>query len=98
MTKAERTTVQGLINRMTELDEVRDETLVALQDLNQTYGDGHRWCSWDACLDGLAGVLDKDDANFKRALYQYKRFVEASAKLDLIRDFGGELAKIGFWK
>lgn len=98
MTTKERATVQRFINRMTELDKIRDETLETLKDMNEAHGDGNRWCSWDACLDGIAKNNSRDSLEYRRATAVYKRYVQATAQQDMIRQFGGELAEIGFWK
>ena len=98
MTTKERTTVQGFINKITELDNIIDETLQTLQDMNIEHGDGHRWCSWDGCLDGIAKYNTRESIEYRRAANVYRKFVEASAKRDLITSFGGELAELGFWK
>lgn len=98
MTKAERATVQGFINKLSGLDNVKDETLKTLQEMNETHGDGHRWCSWEACLDGIEANLGRDDIIYKKAKYQYERFLKAVAQQDLIRELAGELSELGFWK
>ena len=98
MTIKERTTVQNLINKMDEFDEIENYTLKTLQDMNVKHGDGHRWCSWDACLEGIAKNNSRDSIEYKRAAIIYRQYIEASAKIDLIRDFGIELSKVGFWK
>lgn len=98
MTKKERATVQGFINKMTELRKIEEETLKALQDLNVEHGDGSRWCSWQACLNGILANPETDERTKAQAKYQYERFVKATAQEDLIRDFGADLAEIGFWK
>ena len=98
MTKNERAVVQGFINKINDLEKVREATLEALKDMNELHGDGHRWCSWEACLEGLASRLDPEHVVYRRAKYEYDRFVKASAQIDLIREFGGDLADIGFWK
>ena len=98
MTTKERATVQGFINKMTELDKIADETLETLKDMNEAHGDGTRWCSWDACLDGIAKHNNRESLEYRRAAHVYRRYVEARAQQDLIRSFGGELAEIGFWK
>lgn len=98
MTKKERATVQRFINNLTELSNIKDETLKTLQDLNEEHGDGHRWCSWQACLDGILANSQTDDVVKSWAKYHYERFVKATAQEDLIRDFGASLAEVGFWK
>lgn len=98
MTKTERAVIQKFINKFSDLDVVRDATLKNLQDMNEEHGDGHRWCSWEACLDGLAKTLGRDDIIYRRAKVQYETFLKASAQKDFIRDFGSALAEIGFWK
>lgn len=98
MTTKERATVQSFINRMTELDKIRDETLETLKDMNKAHGDGNCWCSWDANLEGIAKNSGIDSLEYRRAATVYKKYVQATAQQDLIRQFGGELAEIGFWK
>lgn len=98
MTTKERAAVQGFINKMTELDKIRMETLETLKDMNAAHGDGHRWCSWDACLEGIAKHNDRQSIEYRRAAHVYEEYIAAQAQLDLISSFGGELANIGFWK
>ena len=98
MTKVERAAVQGFINKTSELEKIMYKILKDLQEMNETHGDGHRWCSWEACLDGLAANLGRDDIIYRRAKHQYERYIKASAQKDLILEFGVELAELGFWK
>lgn len=98
MTRNERAAVQKFINKISELDRISDETLETLKDMNEAHGDGHRWCSWKGNLDGLAKTLDRDDIIYRRAEYQYERFLKAEAQKDLIRSLGQDLADLGFWK
>lgn len=98
MTSKERAAVQGLINKMTELEKIREETLEALKDMNEAYGDGHRWCSWKACLDGIIKNTEERSIERGRAEHQYERYLKASGQYELIQSFGQELADLGFWK
>ena len=98
MTAKERAAVQGFINKITELDEIESETLHALQDINAEHGDGHRWCSWKANLDGVIANQERNSVWRGRAEHQFEKYVKASAQRDLIQNFGGTLAELGFWK
>ena len=98
MTRKERATVQGFINKLSELDKIENETLKTLKGMCETYGDGNRWCSWKTCLDKIAEASGIESLEYRRAEVVYERFIKASAQMDLIRAFGGELAEIGFWK
>ena len=98
MTTKERATVQAFINKLSELDSIESETLKTLQDMCEAHGDGHRWCSWDFCLEKIAKANGLESLEYKCAAAVYKRYVEVNAQKDLIREFGGNLANIGFWK
>lgn len=98
MTRKERATVQGFINKLSELDKIEHETLETLKGMCETYGDGNRWCSWRACLDKIAEASGIESLEYRRAEGVYERFIKASAQRDLIMKFGSELAEIGFWK
>lgn len=96
MTTKERKTIQNFINKLTELEAEQDKAFKELQNLNVTCGDGDKWC----CLESnLKGVLDHGtDRDKGRAEYLYRKYFEAEAKMDVIRELGGELAALGFWK
>ena len=98
MTTKERATVQAFINKLSELDSIESETLKTLQDMCEANGDGYRWCSWDFCLEKIAKANGIESLEYKHAAAVYKRYVEVNAQKDLIREFGGNLANIGFWK
>ena len=49
-------------------------------------------------LDKIAEASGIESLEYRRAEVVYERFIKASAQMDLIRAFGGELAEIGFWK
>lgn len=97
MTTKERQTIQNFFNRMSEFDKEQDEMLKNLMDLNETYGDGSRWCSWKHNLDMIRENCE-DELIVARAETMYRRFLEASAKEDLLMELGSELAELGFWK
>lgn len=54
-------------------DSWNDETLKELQKLNAEYGDGHRWCSWDTCLEGI--MKGGSDRAIFLALDAYRRHI-----------------------
>ena len=97
MTAKERKATQDLINLFTPLREEEDKAFHDLQELNATEGDGSRWCSVDANLEGIE-THSTDRRTRERARALYRKYWEASAKQDLLRDFGGTLAELGFWK
>lgn len=97
MTKKERATIQNFINKTTELRNIQDESLKALQEMNIKYGDGHRYCSWESNLLGVLGSATADNQIKAAAKHQFKRSEDAHAQERLISEFGGELANIGFW-
>lgn len=96
MTAKERKLIQTTINKLTDLDAEKDRLFKELQDLNVKCGDGSRWCSVDANFEGVR--QNGDETQRHRALYMYRRYFEANAKEDLLREFGQELANLGFWK
>ena len=98
MTTKEHAAMQKFFNRITELDKIETETLNTLKDMNEAHGDGNRWCSWDACMNGIARNNSIDSLEYRRAAAVYKRYVEAMAQKDLLNKFGAELAELGFWK
>lgn len=96
MTAKERNLIQATINKLTELDAEKDRLFNDLQALNVKCGDGHKWCSVDANFEGIR--QHGDETQRHRALWMYRRYFEADAKEDLLREFGQELANLGFWK
>jgi DNA-binding LytR/AlgR family response regulator len=50
------------------------------------------------CLEKIAKANGRESLEYKHAAAVYKRYVEVNAQKDLIREFGGNLANIGFWK
>lgn len=96
MTAKERKLIQTTINKLTDLDAEKDRLFKELQDLNAKCGDGHRWCSVDANFEGVRANGNKDQQS--RALWLYRRYFEAEAKKDLLRELGQGLANLGFWK
>ena len=96
MTAKERNFIQTTINKLTELDAEKDRLFKQLQALNVECGDGRKWCSVDANLEGARKHGDENQRN--RALWMYRRYFEADAKEDLLREFGQGLADLGFWK
>lgn len=98
MTTKERTAVQALFNKWTELDNIRTETLHKLQQMNVEHGDGSRWCSWKGNLDGIIANTEPDSVERGRAFTQYERFIAATAQQDMLSKFGQEMANLGFWK
>ena len=97
MTKKERATIQNFINKITEMRNIQDESLKALQEMNMKYGDGHRYCSWELNLLGVLGSASADNQIKAEAKHQFRRSEEAHAQEKLIIKFGAELANIGFW-
>lgn len=96
MTAKERNLIQSTINKLTALDAERDRIFKELQQMNADHGDGHKWCSVDANLEGISTHGGKDQQS--RALWLYRRYFEAEAKKDLLRELGQGLADLGFWK
>lgn len=97
MTTKERQTMQNFINKLTTFRKIQDEMLNNLMELNATYGDGSRYCSWKYNLDKI--LENCTDSTIRaRAETMYENYLKASAKEDLIRDLGCELAELNFWK
>lgn len=97
MTTKERKTVQNFINRITELENVKQEAFDNLQNLCWVYGDGSKWCSPEVNYQSVLNNCE-DASIINRAKMNLRRYFEADAQIDIIRDLGGELANIGFWK
>lgn len=95
MTTKERKALQKIINRMDELEIEKSTAFYELQVLNEDFGDGTKWCSVQANVEGV--LKHGDEYSNRRALAAYRRYFEADAKEALIRDLGGELANLGFW-
>lgn len=94
MTKVERITVQSMINRISEIEERRDKAFHDLQEANGRIN-GDCWCSAKMNHDAL---IESGKANNPYIDNLYEIYVSCCAQIDLIRDFGGALADIGFWK
>jgi hypothetical protein len=97
MTTKERTAIQRFVNKLSELDEIKHAAFVELQNINEAHGDGNRWCSPDYNLDCLIAA-NAEQIHINRAKRCYRDYFEADAKQDLIRELGGTLADLGFWK
>ena len=97
MRKIEREELQRVFNQIGDMDRIKEETLKELQELNVEHGDGQRWCSWKACLDGV--IKENPSGIWRgRAEYQYERFLKAEGGYDALMVLGQALADIGFWK
>lgn len=97
MTTRERNAMQKFFNRLTEYDNERDRYFAELQELNAKNGDGSRWCSAEHNLHELEKTC-KDERIINRAREAYRRYEQANGKLDLLHEFGFELAELNFWK
>lgn len=93
----ERKALQSLFNKINEMDKIKEETLKNLQELNVEHGDGHRWCSWKGCLDGVLQA-NPDGIWRGRAEYQYERFMKAEGAYNMLMELGATLAEVNFWK
>ncbi len=91
MTRKERETLQGFINRLSEYEEKADRAFKRLQELNGTEGTGKRWC----CAQTNATDLLSTGKDY---MYLYEEYVKANAAIDTITSLGSGLAELGFWK
>ena len=98
MTTKERNLIQGFINKLSEIEETMQETLENLQKLNVEHGDGHRWCSWKGCLDGVIENNEQGSIWRGRAEHQYERYLKAAGQREAIEELGSGLAELNFWK
>lgn len=97
MTAKERQTMQKFFNQIQGYSEDMTTTLEILKDINEKYGDGHRYCSWKFNLDGVLHG-DCSETTKRRAESIYETYVSAKAKHDLLMELGGHLADLNFWK
>ena len=97
MTTREHETIQRFFNRMSEFEAEQDKCFKELQEMNATFGDGHRWCCAEYNLEMLAKTAP-ESLEHRRAKTIYEKYLKASAKHDLLMDLGAELAELRFWK
>lgn len=57
-----------------------DTTLEELKELNVKYGDGHKWCSWDMCLQEI--IKGGNSTAIDRALQIYQKHIEIKTLSD----------------
>ena len=50
-----------------------DTTLEELKELCKEYGDGHKWCSWDKCLEEI--IKGGNQRAITRAFMIYERYM-----------------------
>lgn len=98
MTTRERTALQKLFNEVETCSAESEQMLHELQDLNVAHGDGARWCSWKACLDGVIRENPEDSKERGRAEYLYERHLKAEGRYDALMALGKTLSELGFWK
>lgn len=97
MTTKERTAIQTFFNKYGEIREQQEKAFKELQDLNGKLGSGSRWCCAMTNRDDIL-KSDADSRTKGRATYLYDIYTEARGKEELMREFGKELANLGFWK
>ena len=90
MTKAEKATLQEIMNGLTEYEKMRDEAFTFLQDRNQEVT-GTAWCSALSNYKDLLAAGESYD-------YKYEIYVKASAKIEMLTKLGSALADLNFWK
>ena len=97
MTTKEHAALQKLFNTLQDYDNTQTAMLKELQELNAQHGDGHRWCSWKANLDGIAKT-DPGSIHHRRAEMCYETYMNACGAYEAMMDLGSTLAELGFWK
>lgn len=100
MTKAERAMLQGIINRLGPLGDESDRIFKELQAMARDLG-LPVYCSAKSNTEQLLKCDEpytKYSTYAASADYLYEQYVEINAKKDMIRELGGELAKLGFFK
>ena len=69
------------------IDEYRqDDTLDQLKQINEKFGDGERWCSWEKNLDEIVKNAGVYPGIVLKAIHLYTRHAVLSAKYDVIRN------------
>jgi len=58
-----------------------DNTLEELKDLCEKYGDGHRWCSWQKCLEEI--IKGGNNSAITRAFMVYDRHMKIDTEHDV---------------
>lgn len=91
MTKTEKKVMQNHFNLLSEISAEKNEVFEELQRRNKEEGSGNAWCCANRNFKDLL-------ANGKDYSFLYDKYVECCAKEDLLREFGGKLAGLGFWK
>ncbi len=84
MTKAQiKAAIHGVFNKVFD-KELSCDSLRKLMDLNEQFGDGHRWCSYDANLIGIIQGGDKQAIG--KALHIYNEFCEMQGAVDAMHE------------
>ena len=97
MTTKEHAALQTLFNTVQDFESTQSAILHELMDLNEKHGDGHRWCSWKANLDGLAKTAP-GTIYHRRAEALYDKYNQACGAYNAMMDLGRVLSELNFWK
>lgn len=84
MTKAQiKAAIQGVINKVFD-EEKNSYALKKLMDINEQFGDGHRWCSYNANLVGV--IQGGNNQAITKALNIYEEACIRQGAIDVIHD------------
>ena len=83
MTKATLKEMYKNWNHEISVNHNNDVTLTALKDLNEAFGDGSRWYSWDECLKGI--IKGGNDSAINRAMDLYRKHIENETRYEELR-------------
>jgi len=91
MRKNERKALQEFMNKIHDIDDERDYAFHRLQEMSRENG-------MPVYCDAKTNWKQLIEADVPMANYYYKHYLQASAKYDLIEEYGSMLANIDFWK
>lgn len=98
MTTAERTALQNFVNKYSEIEERENHFFEELQLLNHSSGDGSRWCSGMANMEGVLKTHPENYTAVSRAETCIGELYKEYGKRELMQELMSTLAELDFWK
>lgn len=84
MTKAQiKAAIQGVFNKVFD-KKWNDTTIEKLKDLSEKYGDGHRWCSYQHCLEAV--IKGGNKAAIDKAFHLYSEYYKTEGATEAMND------------
>lgn len=94
MTKAQiKSAIQGLFNKVFDR-KWNDTTIEKLMDLSEKYGDGHRWCSYQHCLEAV--IKGGNKAAIDKAFHLYNEYLKIEGATEVMNDVAKTLNFMNF--